>query len=62
MNVANARILPQSRLRLDVIAAQSYTIGSQLARDPANAILLTHAEEIKRLKKLSRRRKPPRQG
>jgi hypothetical protein len=49
------------RLRIDLIAAQSYTIGSQLARDPANAILLPHVEEIKRLKRVSRRRKAARQ-
>jgi len=46
------------RLRIDLIAAQAYTIGSQLARDPANAILLPHVEEIKRLKRVSRRKKP----
>jgi len=46
------------RLRIDLIAAQAYTIGSQLARDPANAILLPHVEEIKRLKRGSRRKKP----
>ena len=45
------------RLRVDLIAAQAYTIGSQLARDPANAILLPHVLEIKRLKRFSRRRK-----
>ena len=45
------------RLRIDLIAAQAYTIGSQLARDPANAILLPHVEEIKRLKRSSRRKK-----
>ncbi|HXA19129.1 MAG TPA: hypothetical protein VN380_19210 [Thermoanaerobaculia bacterium] len=45
------------RLRVDLIAAQAYTIGSQLARDPANAILVPHVEEIKRLKRFSRRKK-----
>jgi len=45
------------RLRIDLIGAQAYSIGSQLARDPANAILLPHVEEIKRLKRSSRRRK-----
>jgi hypothetical protein len=45
------------RLRIDLIAAQAYTIGSQLARDPANAILVPHVEEIKRLKRFSRRKK-----
>jgi hypothetical protein len=45
------------RLRIDLLAAQAYMIGSQLARDPANAILLPHVEEIKRLKRVSRRKK-----
>ncbi|SRR5258706_7404872 len=45
------------RLRIDVLAAQAYTIGSQLARDPAHAILVPHVEEIKRLKRFSRRKK-----
>jgi hypothetical protein len=45
------------RLRIDLVAAQAYTIGSQLARDPANAVLLPHVEEIKRLKRVSRRKK-----
>ena len=45
------------RLRIDLIAAQAYTIGAQLARDPAHAILLPRVEEIKRLKRVSRRRK-----
>jgi hypothetical protein len=53
--VSGANLL--RRLRIDLIAAQAYTIGSQLARDPANAILLPHVEEIKRLKRVSRRRK-----
>lgn len=45
------------RLRLDLLAAQAYAIGSQLARDPANAVLLPHVEEIKRMRRASRRRK-----
>ena len=45
------------RLRIDLIAAQAYTIGSQLARDPTNAILLPQVEEIKRLKRARRRKK-----
>ena len=45
------------RLRIDVLAAQAYTIGSQLARDPANAVLVPHVQEIKRLKRFSRRKK-----
>ncbi|HEV7426159.1 MAG TPA: hypothetical protein VGQ46_07300 [Thermoanaerobaculia bacterium] len=53
--VSGANLL--RRLRLDLLAAQAYTIGSQLARDPANAILLPHVEEVKRLKRVSRRKK-----
>jgi hypothetical protein len=45
------------RLRVDLIAAQAYTIGAQLARDPANAILVPHVQEIKRMKRFSRRKK-----
>lgn len=45
------------RQRLALIATQAYTIGSQLAKDPARAVLVPHVEEIKRLKKVSRRRK-----
>jgi hypothetical protein len=53
--VSGANLL--RRLRIDLIAAQAYTIGSQLARDPANAILLPHVEEIKRMRRVSRRKK-----
>ena len=45
------------RQRLAFIAAQAYTIGTRLARDPAYAVLLPHVEEIKRLKSFKRRRK-----
>ena len=45
------------RQRLAFIAAQAYTIGTRLARDPAYAILLPHIQEIKRLKSFKRRRK-----
>jgi len=46
------------RQRLALIATQAYSIGSQLAKDPAKAVLVPHVEEIKRLKRVSRRRKP----
>jgi len=46
------------RQRLALIAMQAYAIGSQLAKDPAKAVLVPHVEEIKRLKGVSRRRKP----
>jgi hypothetical protein len=53
--VSGANLL--RRVRIDLIAAQAYTIGSQLARDPANAVLLPHVEEIKRMRRVSRRKK-----
>ncbi len=46
------------RQRLALIATQAYSIGSQLARDPEKAVLVPHLEEVKRLKSVSRRRKP----
>jgi len=45
------------RQRLTLIATQAYTIGTQLARDPAKAVLVPHVEEVKRLKDASRRKK-----
>jgi hypothetical protein len=45
------------RQRLALIATQAYAIGSQLAKDPGRAVLVPHVEEIKRLKRVSRRRK-----
>jgi hypothetical protein len=49
------------RQRLALIAGQAYLIGTQLARDPAHALLVPHVLEIKRLKKIERRKKtlPP---
>jgi hypothetical protein len=49
------------RERLTLIATQAYAIGTQLAKDPAKAVLLPHVEEVKRLKSVSRRKKanPP---
>jgi hypothetical protein len=44
--------------QLALIATQAYTIGSQLAKDPDKAVLVPHLEEVKRLKGVSRRRKP----
>jgi len=48
------------RQRLTLIAAQAYTIGAQLAKDPAKSVLVPHVEEVKRLKSTSRRRKAAR--
>jgi hypothetical protein len=45
------------RQRLALIATQAYAIGSQLAKDPAKAVLVPHVEEVKRLKGVSRRKK-----
>jgi hypothetical protein len=43
--------------RLAFVATQAYTLGSQLAKDPAKAVLVPHVEEVKRLKAISRRKK-----
>jgi hypothetical protein len=45
------------RERLAFIAAQAYSFGSQLARNPVNADLVPQVEEIKRLKSFVRRKK-----
>ena len=45
------------RGRLVLIGTQAYAIGSQLAKDPARAVLVPHVEEVKRLKAVSRRKK-----
>jgi hypothetical protein len=53
--VAGANLVRRQRLAL--IAAQAYTIGKQLARDPENAALVPHLAEIRRLRAIARRRK-----
>lgn len=53
--VAGANLVRRQRIAL--IAAQAYNIGTQLVRDPANAVLRPHVEEIKRLKRVTRRKK-----
>jgi hypothetical protein len=53
--VAGANLIRRQRVAL--IAAQAFTIGSQLARDPAHAVLVPHVQEIKRLKSFKRRKK-----
>jgi hypothetical protein len=45
------------RQRLSLIATQAYSIGAQLAKDPAKAVLVPHVEEVKRLKGVKRRKK-----
>lgn len=46
------------RYQLELIAGHAYTIAARLARDPANANLIPFVEEMQRLRKLERRRKP----
>ena len=65
--VAGANLIRRQRIAL--IAGQAFNIGAQLARDPANAILVSHLQEVKRLKSVKRRKKaaqapgtPPPQG
>jgi hypothetical protein len=41
------------RHQLALISAQAYSIGTQLIRDPANAGLLPHVREIKRLRAIA---------
>jgi hypothetical protein len=53
--VAGAILVRRERVAL--IAGQAYNIGAQLARDPANALLRPHVEEIKRLKRSTRPKK-----
>jgi hypothetical protein len=45
------------RNRVELIAAQAVGIGKQLARNPDNAVLVPHVQELKRLKSFSRRKK-----
>jgi hypothetical protein len=45
------------RQRLALFALQAYIIGLQLARDPANAGLVPHVQEVRRLRRIARRRK-----
>jgi chemotaxis regulatin CheY-phosphate phosphatase CheZ len=45
------------RHQLALITAQAYSIGAQLVRDPANAELLPHVREIKKLRTLAAGRK-----
>jgi len=45
------------RQRVSLVAGPAFNIGSQLARDPAHAVLVPHVQEIKRLKSFKRRKK-----
>jgi hypothetical protein len=53
--VAGANLL--RRQRAVFIARQASNIALQLARNPANAGLVPHVQEIQRLKKIARRKK-----
>ncbi len=53
--VAGANLIRRQRIAL--VAAQAFTIGAQLARNPANAVLVPHVLEIKRLKSFKRHKK-----
>jgi len=55
-SVTDANIVRRQRAR--AIAARVYGVARQLAEDPANAELKTHVEDVKRLKRLARGRKP----
>ena len=54
--VAGANLI--RRQKIAAIAERAYGVGSQLARDPEHAALVPHVEEIKRLRKISNRKKP----
>jgi hypothetical protein len=53
--IAGANLI--RRQRLSLIAGQAFAISKQLVRDPANAQLVPHVEEIHRLKSSKRRKK-----
>jgi hypothetical protein len=54
--VAGANLI--RRQKIATIAERAYGVGSQLARDPEHSVLVPHVQEIKRLKKIERRKKP----
>jgi hypothetical protein len=45
------------RQKLAQLGSKAYIIGTQLAREPENEVLVPHVEEIKRMKRLARRKK-----
>jgi hypothetical protein len=45
------------RQRIALLGGRAYMVGVQLARDPDHAVVVPHVQEIKRLKRLSRRKK-----
>jgi len=54
--IAGANLI--RRQRVGLLSVQAYAITQQLVRDPRNAGLLPHVEEIKRQRSLGRRKKP----
>src|SRR6266702_231302 len=57
--IAGANLVRRQRVAL--VSGRAYSVSAQLARDPAHAVLVPQVQEIKRLKRLSRRKKaqPP---
>src|SRR5689334_22283831 len=53
--VAGANLVRRQRVVL--VAAQAFGVSQLLARDPANADLVPHVQEIKRLKRVARHKK-----
>jgi len=53
--IAGANLVRRQRVAL--VAGRAVNISTQLARDPAHAVLVPHVEEIKRLKSFKRRKK-----
>jgi hypothetical protein len=58
--IAGANLIRRQRVAL--IASQAFSIGAQLARDPAHAVLVPHVQEIRRLKSFKRQKKAPAPG
>jgi len=53
--IAGANLI--RRQRISLVAGRAFNISTQLARDPAYAVLVPHVQEIKRLKSFKRRKK-----
>jgi hypothetical protein len=53
--IAGANLIRRQRVAL--LAGRAVGISTQLARDPAHAVLVPHVDEIKRLKSFKRRKK-----
>jgi hypothetical protein len=53
--IAGANLVRRQRVAL--VAGRAVNISTQLARDPAHAVLVPHVQEIKRLKSFKRRKK-----